>query len=140
MFARLSLVVVLVVLLITTLAPVASAETFEIAVVRYVERGRLLVEMRALFEWLGWVVEWDPYEQRIDATNGTDGLTMWINNAEAWVNGAGYILDVPPRLNWGKTHVPLRFVAEATGCQVDYYVTYIEINQGGNTLIVHIVD
>jgi len=140
MAARLSLVVVLAGLLVTTFAPAASAETFEIAVVRYVESGRLLVEMRALFEWLGWVVDWDPWEHRIDASNGTDALTMWINDTQAWVNGVGYILDVPPRLRWGRTYVPLRFVAEATGCQVDYYVTFVQITQGDNTLIVHIVD
>ena len=140
MQVRLSLVVLMTLLLLATFAPVAPAETFEIAVVRYVESGRMLVEMRPLFEWLGWVVEWDAHKRQINGTNGEDGLTMWINNPEAWVNGVGYILDVPPRLNWGKTYIPLRFVAEATGCQVDYYVTYIEITDEGNTLIVHIVD
>ena len=143
MLTRSSVLVLLVILVVTCVAPAVAQDEgadYEIAVVRYVEHGRLLVEMRALFEWLGWMVEWNPWEHRIDATNGVHGLTMWIDNAEAWVNGGQYWLDVPARLRYGKTYVPLRFVAEATGCQVDYYGSWVQINDGANTMIVHIVD
>ena len=143
MLRRSSVFVLLLTLTAACILPALAQDqggAYEIAVVRYVEGGRLLVEMRALFEWLGWVVQWDPRERRIEATNGEDGLTMWIDNAQAWVNGRQYRLDVPARLRYGKSYVPLRFVAEATGCQVDYYGSWLRINDGTSSMIVRILD
>jgi len=46
------------------------------------------------------------------------GLT--IGSKIAFVNGASYTLDVPATIIENRTYVPLRFVAEQLGCDVNY--------------------
>ena len=83
----------------------------------------------------------DPHvPQLVAAISPEYHLSMWVNEPCAYVNGVECHLDVPPRLRWGKTYVPLRFVAEATGCAVNYYGSWVEINNGADTLVVHIID
>ena len=138
-------VVIWFVLLVTaaSLCPLpaqAQGVYAELYVVRYEESGRILIQMRDIFEWLGWVVEWDPYQKAITAYGEGYTMTMWINDYEAVVNGQGYYLDVPPRLIYGKTLVPLRFVAEVTGCQVDYLGSAVQIaDEEGNVLMLYLV-
>lgn len=97
--------------------------------------------MRPIFEALDWYVEWAPLSRTITATQPGYHLTMQIDNHLALVNGDQYDLDVPPRLIFGATYVPLRFVAEATDCQVDYLVTAVRITDDeGNVLMVHLIE
>lgn len=56
-------------------------------------------------------------------------LELWIDNPTAKINGVDTPIDaynsevtpiiVPP----GRTMLPLRFIVEALGCQVNYYAT-----------------
>lgn len=113
----------------------------ELSVQRYQEQGRLLIPMRPIFEALGWTVAWAPKSRTITATQPGYHLTMQIDNHLALVNEQQYRLDVPPRLVFDATYVPLRFVAEATACQVDYLVTDVRITDAeGNVLMVHLVE
>ena len=88
--------------------------------------GRILVPMRDIFEELGATVSWTQYNQTIVAQRRPDGfhhgvsLTMQIGNPGASVNGAEVTLDQPPVLYYNYTLVPLRFVSEALGAQVDW--------------------
>ncbi|NPV48639.1 MAG: copper amine oxidase N-terminal domain-containing protein [Armatimonadetes bacterium] len=113
----------------------------ELYVQRYQEEGRLLIQMRPIFEALDWTVEWAPLSRTITATQPGYHLTMQIDNHLALVNGQQYQLDVPPRLVFGATYVPLRFVAEATDCQVDYLVTEVKVTDAeGDVLLVHLIE
>lgn len=47
-------------------------------------------------------------------------IIMQLDNNIAKVNGKTVTLDVPPTAKNGRTLVPIRFVAEALGCRVDY--------------------
>ncbi len=47
------------------------------------ERGRILIQMREIFEWLGWVVEWDPWEHAIAAYDEDYTMSMWVDNYQA---------------------------------------------------------
>ncbi|HCA47857.1 MAG TPA: hypothetical protein DEP45_11035 [Armatimonadetes bacterium] len=111
----------------------------ELSIPRVEERGRVLIQMREIFEWLGWAVEWDPWERAITAYDEDYTMTMWVNNYQAIVNGEGYALDVPPRLLYNKTFVPLRFVAEVTDCQVDYLGNAVQVTDiDGSVLMVYL--
>ncbi|MGI5820121.1 MAG: copper amine oxidase N-terminal domain-containing protein [Armatimonadota bacterium] len=110
----------------------------ELSIPRVVENGRVLIQMREIFEWLGWMVEWDPWDQSITAWDEDYTMTMWINDHEAVVNGVLFGLDVPPRLVWNKTFVPLRFVAEVTGCQVDYLGYAVQVTDYPSVLMVYL--
>lgn len=82
--------------------------------------GRTLLPLRDVFESLGAQVNWNPTAQSIAAQSGTTQIQLGINNPVAFVNGRNVSLDQPAILVGGRAFVPLRFVAEATGAQVDY--------------------
>ena len=82
--------------------------------------GRTLVPLRDIFEALGATVNWNPAAQTILATQGQTQIGLAINNKTASVNGSPVELDQAATLINGRTFVPLRFVAEATGAKVDW--------------------
>ena len=82
--------------------------------------GRTLVPLRDIFEALGATVNWNAAAQTILATRGTTQIGLALNNRTASVNGAPVTLDQAATLVNGRTFVPLRFVAEATGAQVSW--------------------
>lgn len=82
--------------------------------------GRTLVPLRDIFEALGATVNWNAAAQTILATRGTTQIGLAINNRTASVNGSPVTLDQAATLIGGRTFVPLRFVAEATGAKVDW--------------------
>lgn len=85
-----------------------------------VQDGRTLVPLRAIFERLGASVDFDPMDQRIVARRGGTVVRLRLDSTEASVNQSNITLDVPATSYYGSTLVPLRFVSEALGAQVDY--------------------
>lgn len=82
--------------------------------------GRTLVPMRDIFEALGATLSWNPVAQTITAQRELTTIQLAIDNPNALVNGRSVALEQPATLVNGRTFVPLRFVAEATGAQVDW--------------------
>ena len=100
------------------------------------ESDRTLVPMRFLFEQMGAEVTWNNDTQTATATLAadsvtTDGIqtyglargksiTFGIDDTTAVVNGDNAEMDVPARLVDGKTMVPLRFLSENLGYNVEW--------------------
>jgi Copper amine oxidase N-terminal domain len=84
------------------------------------EQGRVLVPLRGVFEALGAYVHWTAATQTIDANRGNTTVELQIGNHDAHVNGKDVNLDVPPQLSNDTTMVPLRFVSEALGADVNW--------------------
>lgn len=82
--------------------------------------GRIEVPMRYLFELFGATVHWDKNELTITATKQDLSLKMKVGSDTAYINDKAVQLDSPPRLNLYTTYVPLRFVSEAFGYEVEY--------------------
>jgi len=82
--------------------------------------GRTLVPMRDIFEALGATVQWNPVTRGIVAQRGTTDVGLQIGNRAASVNNQRVALDQSPILLRGSTLVPLRFVSEALGAQVNW--------------------
>jgi len=91
---------------------------FEVAPV--IEAGRTLVPMRFLFEQMGEEVLWDGAAQSATVIGRTGNITFSIDNTTANVNGEDKTMDVPARLINDKTMVPLRFLSEALGYNVEW--------------------
>ena len=91
--------------------------------------GRTLVPMRAIFENLGAVVEWEGASETIKATKDSDVIIIVVGSDKAYVNGETKELDVPANIINDRTLVPLRFVSEALNYSVDW---------NGETRSVHI--
>ena len=85
-----------------------------------IEDGSTLVPMRFLFEQMGADVEWDSETQTATATLDNKALTFSIDNVNARINNKPAKMDVPARLVNGKTMVPLRFLSENMGYDVDW--------------------
>ncbi len=81
---------------------------------------RTLVPMRAIFEAMGAAVFWDKYDDSVVAVKDTDMVELTIGKTEAKKNAQTVTLDVPAQLINDRTMVPLRFVSEALGAQVDW--------------------
>jgi len=82
--------------------------------------GRAMVPMRKIFESLGAEISWDGKERKVTAVR--DGVTVELTIAkdEALVDGGTVTLDVPAIIKESRALVPLRFVAEALGCDANW--------------------
>ncbi|WP_310550986.1 copper amine oxidase N-terminal domain-containing protein [Paenibacillus glufosinatiresistens] len=83
-----------------------------------VVKGVTLVPFRALFEALGFKVEYRPEDSAILGSRGDLNLTLQIGSGTALINGEQKPLLAAPILKDGSAWIPLRFVAEATGKSV----------------------
>lgn len=86
----------------------------------FIEKGRTLVPFRAIFEKLGASVEWVPANDAVIATKTGLEIRLKLNSTTAFVNGMPTTLDVAPRAVQGRTFVPLRFVSEKFGLNVEW--------------------
>jgi PKD repeat protein len=89
-------------------------------------QGRTLLPIRYVAEALGATVGWVQAEQKATIVLKETNIELWIGKNSAKVNGEYKLIDasnpevkpivVPP----GRTMLPIRFVAETLGCQVDW--------------------
>ncbi|MGQ9756185.1 MAG: stalk domain-containing protein [Desulfotomaculales bacterium] len=82
--------------------------------------GRTMVPLRAIFQALGAEVNWDGATQTVTATRGDTVIILVIGSPVAFKDGQAVILDQPALLMAGRTMVPLRFIAEALGAEVNW--------------------
>ena len=128
---------------IFTIAPLATAAQQSVTVVVNgqtvnfdqppVERaGRVFVPLRGVFERLGASVVYA--NGQINATGNGRNISLRIGSNVAYVNGNQTTIDVAPFLIGARTLVPLRFVAQALGANVDYNDSSrtVAINGNGN--------
>lgn len=80
--------------------------------------GRTLVPLRAIFEALGALVEWEPSTQTITAEKDDVVITLRIGSNEMDRNSDKITLDVPPMIINDRTLVPVRAISEAFNCTV----------------------
>ncbi len=97
----------------------------DIDVPAQVVNGRMLVPVRHISEPLGAKVGWDGKERKVTISLNGHTVEMWIDNPVGRIDGREYKMPsgVPPMIINNRTMVPLRFVAEALGAEVqwDFY-------------------
>lgn len=86
----------------------------------YIENGTTRVPMRAIFEGLGASVDYAGETKTVTAQKGDTKIELVIGSDNALVNGKENKLLVPAEIKNSRTMVPLRFVSEALGAQVDW--------------------
>ncbi|MBE0451527.1 MAG: lamin tail domain-containing protein [Clostridia bacterium] len=97
--------------------------------------GRTVLPVRAIFESLGLEVGWNATTRTVTGTSTGIVIKLQIDKVKATVNGKEFLLDVPATVINGRTLVPARFVAEATGATVgwDNATRTISINKPGTS-------
>ncbi len=87
----------------------------------YIESGRTMVPMRAIFEALDAVVEWEDATQTITANKYGKEIVLQIGSQTMTVNGTAQTLDVAPVIINSRTFVPLRAVSQALNASVEWF-------------------
>lgn len=81
---------------------------------------RTLVPMRAIFEALGCEVSWDDETETAMGVRNGKVVMVTIGSNDASIAGKPVTIDQPPALINDRTMVPLRFISEAYGCEVEW--------------------
>lgn len=85
-----------------------------------VERQRTLIPLRGVMEEFGAKVEWLPEERQIKVRYGDREVVLTLGSTEALVNGQKVSLEMPAKVVNGRTLMPLRFVSEQIGMDVQW--------------------
>ena len=85
-----------------------------------IESDRTLVPLRFIFETLGADVDWEEATRTAIVQNDEATILFSIDNTAASVNSVTKSMDVPARLVNDKTMVPLRFLSEELGFNVEW--------------------
>ena len=83
-------------------------------------QGQTLVPVRGVFNAFNADIDWIPCERRVFVRKGTTVIWIGIGDTHAKVNDAILPLAVPAQIYRGRTMVPLRFIAESLGAQVNW--------------------
>lgn len=83
-----------------------------------IENSRTLVPVRAISDAFGMEIGWDEQTRTVSLKNGEIKLT--IGSKTAYSGGEKITLDVAPSIQNGRTMVPLRFISEALGYNVNF--------------------
>ncbi|MGN0135578.1 stalk domain-containing protein [Anaerotignum sp.] len=86
----------------------------------FIENDRVLVPVRGILESLGYTVHWQEHTQTVLALSDDVTISLSINSKTALVNGESVSVDAPAKIKNGRTYVPLRFLAEYSGAEVNW--------------------
>ena len=86
----------------------------------YIENGTTMVPMRVTFESLGATVDYDATTKSISAHKGNIDIELVTDSVLAKVNGTTSTLPIAVTNKNGSTMIPLRFVSESLGAQVNW--------------------
>ncbi len=112
---------------------IVNGQSLTMDVPPIVDNGRIMVPMRAICEALGAAVEWTDGEQRVSAVRAGSTVTFVLGQTQAFKDGESIEMDVVPRVENERVLVPLRFISQALGADVDWngdtYNAIINLNQ-----------
>ena len=82
--------------------------------------SRTMVPMRAIFEELGAIIEWDSTTRTVIGKKDDIVIKLTIEDNKMYLNDKVIELDVPAKITDNRTLVPVRAVSEAFECKVDW--------------------
>jgi len=97
-----------------------NGELLEFDVDPQVVNGRTMVPISTIFKALELEVDWDANLKKVTAKRSGLNIQLFIGSDETTVNGGKVKIDSSAYIVNGRTMVPLRFIAESTGAQVNW--------------------
>ena len=87
--------------------------------------GRTMLPIRFAADPLGADTAWNGAENKVTVTMGAATIELWIGENRAVINGASVQIDaenpdVKPLIINSRTMLPMRFVTEKLGCEVEW--------------------
>jgi len=106
-------------------------ETVEMDVAPFVKDGRVMVPIRFLAEALGYTVDYDFSDptNKIVTVHAVEDIVLTIGSNKALVGTQEVELDAAPEIVNGRTMVPVRFVAETLGFDVQWADGVVTLTQ-----------
>ena len=98
--------------------PAHAQEILKFNPAPYEENGTVMVPMRVIFEWLGAEITYQ--DGLITAVAGETTIQIRVGEKKAMVGETEIILTNAAVMKKDTTFVPLRFVSEALGAQIEY--------------------
>lgn len=86
----------------------------------FIYNSRTMVQMRPIFEALSFRIEWDDLTKTVTASKDGLEVKLTADSYEAYKNGQKINVDAKPIIKNDYVYVPLRFIAESTGCDVNW--------------------
>lgn len=99
-----------------------DAITYQMDVAPFIDKtsGRTLVPVRFISEYLGLEVSWNPILRQVTIKSINKNILLTIGSKIAYINGSPHEMDVAPTILNSRTFVPLRFVSEIMGYNVNW--------------------
>lgn len=130
-FRNLLMLSLLLILSLSSLSPSALAKASQITLLLngqplhsdvspYLKSNFTMVPLRVISEGLGASVDWNNGTSTATISKGSEVLVLQAGRKTAKVNGTTISLDAPVQVVSGRTMVPLRFVGEHLGLQVNW--------------------
>jgi hypothetical protein len=91
------------------------------------DAGRTMVPVRFIAEAMGLAVQWNPEKRQVVITGEETEVILTIDSCIAMVDGTPVKMDSKAIIVDGRTFVPLRFVAEAFGFEVQWNAPVITL-------------
>jgi phosphatidylinositol-3-phosphatase len=82
--------------------------------------GTTFFPLRAIAEALGFQVTWKNEERKVTLDKAGKMIELTIGNPVVQVNGSLFTLETAPYIESGSSMLPVRFLAEQLGVQVDW--------------------
>jgi hypothetical protein len=84
------------------------------------KNSRTMIPIRFVSEQLGAKVEWNKQTQEVVVSQADKIIKLKIGEKQVSLNGTAKQLDTAAVVKEGRTYIPLRFVGEALGAQVQW--------------------
>lgn len=90
-----------------------------------IKESRTLLPIRFITQPIGADIQWIDAEKKVIINQGSTIIELWIGKNKAEINGRSIPIDpdnssVMPLIINGRTMMPLRFIAENLGCEVQW--------------------
>ena len=82
--------------------------------------GRTLVPIRAITEAFGAEIEWNGEKQQVTIYKDGTEIVLTLGSKEVTVNGSPETIDTEAKLFSNRTYVPLRFISESFGADINW--------------------
>lgn len=96
----------------------------------YLSNDRTMVPIRVVSEALGADVDWNQDSRTVTIQKGGKVIVLTIDSEQASVDGQEVVLDAPALIYQSRTFVPIRFVSENIGWNVqwdpDEYIVLVQ--------------
>lgn len=109
-----------IILQVGNTSAIVNDKTTKLDTAPRIVNGRTLVPIRFIAEAFGATVNWDPVFKLVVITLDKNQIYLQIGTNYASVNGKKVSLEAAPMISGGYTLVPIRFISESLGADVQW--------------------